>query len=114
MSLIQHGSLHDFPVVNASGKFLGMIWFRDIREVMLENDMYALLIAEDVLGDPPPQLLPRSSLAEVLVEFTKHDADALPVFRGASDDHLVGVITRADLMRCYERELMLREREAVL
>ena len=114
VSLIQHGSLHDFPVINRSGEFLGMIWFYDIREVMLENDMYALLIAEDVLGDPPPQLLPHSSLAEVLVQFTSHDADTLPVFRSPSDRHLMGVITRADLMRCYERELLLREREAVL
>lgn len=114
VSLIQHGSLHDFPVINRSGEFLGMIWFYDIREVMLENDMYALLIAEDVLGDPPPQLLSNSSLAEVLVQFTSHDADTLPVFRSLSDRHLMGVITRADLMRCYERELLLREREVVL
>jgi CIC family chloride channel protein len=113
VSLIQHGSIHDFPVLDHSGRFMGMIWFRDIREVMLENDMYALLIAEDVLGDPPPQLLPSSSLAEVLIQFTTHDADALPVFRAPSDTHLVGLITRADLMRCYEQELMLREREAV-
>ena len=113
VSLIQHGSLHDFPVLNRDGLFLGMIWFRDIREVMLENDMYAFLIAEDVLGDAPPQLLPRSSLAEALVQFTRHDTDALPVFRSPSDNHLVGVMTRADLMRCYERELLLRERETV-
>lgn len=113
VSLIQHGSLHDFPVLDRSGQFLGMIWFHDIREVMLENDMYALLIAEDVLGDPPPHLLPRSSLADALVQFTAHDADTLPVFRAPSENHLVGVITRSDLMRCYERELLLREREVV-
>jgi len=111
VSLIQHGSLHDFPVINRGGQFLGMIWFRDIREVMLENDMYALLIAEDVLGDPPPQLYPHSSLADALVQFTMSDADTLPVFRAPSDMHLMGVITRADLMRSYERELLLRERE---
>jgi len=111
VSLIQHGSLHDFPVINRNGQFLGMIWFRDIREVMLENDMYALLIAEDVLGDPPPQLFPRSSLADALVQFTMSDADTLPVFRSPSDGYLVGVITRSDLMRSYERELLLRERE---
>lgn len=114
VSLIQHGSLHDFPVINRNGDFLGMIWFHDIREVMLENDMYALLIAEDVLGDSPPQLLSRSSLADALVQFTAYDADALPVFESSSDSRLLGMITRADLMRCYERELLLRERENVL
>jgi len=92
---------------------MGMIWFHDIREVMLENDMYALLIAEDVLGDPPPQLLSQSSLAEALVQFTVNDADALPVFISASEDRLAGMVTRSDLMRCYERELMLREHGSV-
>ncbi|MDP6040677.1 MAG: chloride channel protein, partial [Candidatus Latescibacteria bacterium] len=113
VGLIQYGSLHDFPVIDHDGKFLGMIWFYDIREVMLENDMYALLIAEDVLGDPPPKLLPRSSLAEVLVQFSTNEADALPVFRAPSEDRLAGLITRADLMRCYERELLLREQKSL-
>jgi CIC family chloride channel protein len=112
VGLIQHGSLHDFPVIDHDGRFLGMIWFHDIREVMLENDMYALLIAEDVLGDPPPKLLPRDSLAEALMQFSVNDADALPVFRSLSEDRLAGVITRADLMRCYERELLLREHKS--
>jgi len=112
VGLIQHGNLHDFPVIDHNGQFLGMIWFYDIREVMLENDMYALLIAEDVLGDRPPRLLPNSSLAEVLLQFSANDADALPVFRSVSEERLVGMITRTDLMRCYERELLLREQKS--
>ena len=39
-------------------------------------------------------------------------ADALPVFLSASENRLVGMITRSDLMRCYERELLLREHES--
>ena len=80
------------------------------REVMLEGDMYVWLIAEDVLGDPPAVLHPQSSLAEALLQFTTSDADTLPVFQPLSQARLAGVITRSDLMRCYERELLLRER----
>lgn len=108
VGLLQHGNLHDFPVLDRNGRFMGMIWFHDIREVMLENDMYALLIAEDVIGDAPPQLVPTSSLAEALVRFTAHDVDALPVFDTSGGKHLAGMVTRSALMRCYERELLLR------
>ncbi|MDP6775729.1 MAG: CBS domain-containing protein [Candidatus Latescibacteria bacterium] len=108
-NLIQHGSLHDFPVLDRDRNYLGMIWFHDVREVMLENEMYPLLIAEDVMGDPPPALFSYSSLADALLHFTTADADTLPVFASVSDRHLAGVITRSDLMRCYERELLLRE-----
>mgnify|MGYP002827805740 CR=1 FL=1 len=108
VGLIRHGNMHDFPVIDHEGQFLGMIWFHDIREVMLEDDMYALLIAEDVLGDAPPVLRTQSSLADALLQFTLNDADSLPIFQ--SGRKLAGVITRSDLMRCYERELLLRER----
>ncbi|MCZ6632119.1 MAG: hypothetical protein O7G87_01845, partial [bacterium] len=72
-----------------------------------------LLIAEDVLGDPPPRMLPRSSLADALILFTGSDADTLPIFRSVSEDRLAGVITRADLMRSYERELFLHEHDII-
>ena len=109
-NLIQHGSHHDFPVLDREKNYLGMIWFHDVREVMLENEMYPLLIAEDVLGDPPAALYAYNSLADALLHFTTADADTLPVFASVSDRQLAGVITRSDLMRCYERELLLRER----
>ncbi len=111
VDLIQHSSTHDFPVLDHQGGFLGMIWFQDVREVMLENDMYVLLIAEDVMGDPPPRLLSNSSLANALVQFSATDADTLPVFRSAESKELEGVITRSDLIRSYEREVLLRERD---
>jgi len=108
--MIGRGTLHDFPVLTGDQTFLGMIWFSDIREVMLENEMHALLIAEDVLGDPPPVLQAHHSLADALRHFSSSDADTLPVFAGPQPERLAGVITRADLMRNYERMLLLRER----
>jgi chloride channel protein, CIC family len=112
VDLISHSRVHDFPVLDGQGKFLGMVWFHDIREVMMEEDMAVLLIAEDVLGDQPPRLHPESTLSEALMHFSAADADTLPVFSQRDGDDMVGVITRSDLMRSYERELLLREREA--
>jgi CIC family chloride channel protein len=112
VDLISHSRVHDYPVLDGEGRFLGMIWFHDIREVMMEEDMAVLLIAEDVLGDPPPKLYADSTLSEALMHFSTADADTLPVFSRHADGEITGVITRSDLMRSYERELLLREREA--
>ena len=112
VDLIGHSNLHDFPLMDDKGGFKGMIWFHDIREVMLEYDMHALLIAEDVMGKPPPTLESSSSLADALVQFSNTDADTLPVFRSDSREELEGIITRSDLLRSYERELLIRGREA--
>jgi CIC family chloride channel protein len=107
--LLQRGSLHDFPVVDANGRFVGMVWFEDVREVMLEGDVYDLLIARDVMGDPPPKMASHHSLAEALLSFSGSEADALPVFDALEPDRIVGVVSRSDLMRFYERVLLLRE-----
>ncbi len=112
VDLIGRSNLHDFPLMDDKGGFKGMIWFHDIREVMLEYDMHALLIAEDVMGKPPPTLESSRSLADALVQFSKTDADTLPVFRSDSREVLEGIITRSDLLRSYERELLIRGREA--
>ena len=110
VDLIGRSNLNDFPVMDDKGGFKGMIWFHDIREVMLEYDMHALLIAEDVMGKPPAALELSSSLADALVQFSNTDADTLPVFRTGSPVELEGIITRSDLLRSYERELLIRGR----
>ncbi len=112
VDMIGRSNLQDFPLKDDAGRFKGMIWFHDIREVMLEYDMHALLIAEDVIGEPPPALVPTSSLADALVQFSKTDANTLPVFRSDSREELEGIITRSDLLRSYERELLIRGRPA--
>ena len=110
VDLIGRSNMNDFPLLDDKGRFKGMIWFHDIREVMLEYDMHALLIAEDVMGKPPPTLAPSNSLADALVQFSNTDADTLPVFRSDSREELEGIITRSDLLRSYERELLIRGR----
>jgi CIC family chloride channel protein len=110
VSMIQSSGNRDYPVLDESGKILGMVWFHDIREVMLENSMYPLLIASDVVGEVPETVHPESSLADALLRFSEVDADTLPVVRSEDSRRMAGVVTRTDLMRFYERVLLIRER----
>ena len=110
VSMIQKSDYRDFPVVSEDGVVLGMVWFHDIREIMLENSMYPLLIAGDIRSAPPTPLHGDHSLADALLRFSEVDADSLPVVEQADETRIAGVITRQDLMRFYERVLLIRER----
>ncbi len=110
VSMIQRSGNRDYPVLDESGRILGMVWFHDIREVMLENNMYPLLIARDVLGEVPETVHSKSSLADAVLCFSAVDADTLPVMRSEGSSSIEGVVTRTDLMRFYERVLLIRER----
>jgi CIC family chloride channel protein len=110
VSMIQRSDYRDYPVLDESGVILGMVWFHDVREVMLENSMYPLLVASDIQGEIPTTVHVDSSLAEALLCFSEVDAESLPVVMKEDTSRIAGLVTRTDLMRFYERVLLIRER----
>ena len=110
VSMIQRSDTRDYPVLDADGVIQGMVWFHDVREVMLENNMYPLLIAGDIQGEIPKTVHVDSSLADALLCFSEVDAESLPVVLKNDETRIAGVITRNELMRFYERVLLIRER----
>jgi CIC family chloride channel protein len=110
VSMIQRSDYRDYPVLDGDSVIQGMVWFHDVREVMLENSMYPLLIASDIQGEIPTTVHVDSSLADALLCFSEVDAESLPVVLKNDETRIAGVITRTELMRFYERVLLIRER----
>jgi len=72
--------------------------------------MYPLLVASDIQGEIPTTVHVDSSLAEALLCFSEVDAESLPVVMKEDTSRIAGLVTRTDLMRFYERVLLIRER----
>jgi len=106
--LLQRSDLTDFPVVDQEGRLKGVVSFRNIRAVMMENDLYFLLIAADAMTVDSPEVIANASLLEALNLFAESDIHHLPVIDGSADRRLVGVITRSSLMGRYDQELRRR------
>ena len=90
-------------------RLVGVIAYDDLREAMLDRgDLAPLLVAAD-LAVPTETLTPRQSLREALSRMNARAVDALPVVEGTgdgdADSRFVGMLTRADLLAAYEREL---------
>lgn len=105
---IQTGRFTDFPVVDSRGIFLGMIYFEDVRSVMMEDELYHLLVADDLLVEEAPRARPKDTLASALTKLNARVAEFLPVVVEGEDRALVGILTRFDLMRRYQQELIRR------
>jgi CIC family chloride channel protein len=94
------------PVVEADGLLLGVITYDDLRQAMLDRgDLATILVAAD-LAEPAEVVTPDASLAAALRKMNGRALDAIPVVESESRPQLVGVLSRADLLRAYERELM--------
>ncbi|MBN1235367.1 MAG: chloride channel protein [Methanotrichaceae archaeon] len=91
-----------FPVVE-NGNLVGMITFDDIRRVPLENQEN--MTVRDVAIRVPITINPNQSAKSAMDTMYENDIGRLAVVRTESPRKLIGIITRTDVIRAYEKEL---------
>ena len=93
-------------VVDSDGTLLGVITYAELREAMLDRgELAPLLVAADI-AEPTEVVLPSDSLRDALRKMNTRALDVIPVVESEADPRLVGVLSRADVLSAYERELM--------
>lgn len=99
----RHTSL---PVVDTDMSLVGVITYADLRQAMLDRGELAQLLVAADLAEPTEVVLPTDSLREVLRKMNARAIDLIPVVESEARPVLVGVLSRADVLAAYERELM--------
>jgi CIC family chloride channel protein len=98
----RHGVI---PVVEADGTLVGMVTHHSLRAAIIaRGDLARLFLAED-LAEPVEVLQPGESLRSALAAMNTRGMDALPVVDGRVTPRFLGLLTRADILIAYEREL---------
>ena len=108
--LLQHGESVYFPVVDKVGSLQVVISFQDIRSVMMDTDLYSLLIAADAMNPDSQCIEADASLSRALSVFATGDISSLPVVDDSNSRTLVGVITQSNMMSYYNQEIQRRSR----
>ncbi len=111
-NLIRHGTPRassDMVIIDRRGKYLGLLTLDDVRTMMLAPDSVSLLLAGDLVRSDVPPLVTTDTLDRAFEAFSRLEVDYLPVFAPAASDtghrELMGLLSRADLMRRYHLEL---------
>jgi len=99
-----------FPVVD-EGSLLGMITFDDIRRVHPEKQ--ETIRVKDVVFRAPITITPNQSAKYAMDTMYENDIGRLAVVEKGNPKKLIGIITRSDVIRAYERE-MKRSRDEKL
>jgi CIC family chloride channel protein len=99
-------TLNVLVVVDEMGQLVGIASHHSIREALVARGaMEALLVAED-LAEPVDPLRPEQTLREALAAMNARGLDALPmVERKEGVLVFAGLLSRANVLRAYEREL---------
>jgi CBS domain. len=64
-----------------------------------------LLVAADI-AEPTEVVVPTDSLRDALRKMNTRAIDVIPVVESEANPKLVGLLSRADVLSAYERELM--------
>jgi CIC family chloride channel protein len=95
----------NFVVVDGNGSYFGMVVSNDIQMALLERDAIPLLVVEEMARRDLPLVKHTDDLGSVLDAFARHDVSHLPVTMNSQPNHVIGLISRAGLMRRYSQGL---------
>jgi len=96
---IERSTYSHFPVVRENGDFGGVIHFSDVRDVIYDPGLSALVTAVDLADPDSPPVPTDMPLRELLDLFTRLNVGALPVVEQAESRRIVGLVEQRDLLR---------------
>lgn len=95
----------NFVVTDKSGFYTGLVAEDDIYTALLQREAVPLLLAGELMRPDIPLIRNSDDLASVLDIFSRHDVDYLPVALEQTPGKVIGLISRAGLMRRYQTTL---------
>ncbi|MEZ6317135.1 MAG: chloride channel protein [Phycisphaerales bacterium] len=104
ITLHANHNVPDFAVVDADGKYIGMVTGGDMRTALIDREAIPLLLVAELLRNDLPTISPHESLDTVLDKFARHDVASLALVDPGTGKPR-SLITRSRVMACYQHEL---------
>ncbi len=103
---IAKSKYNSFPVVNIEKQLVGIISFADYRDAVFDEDLKDLVIAKDLATAEVQTIVSDANLYEALEAISYKDYAVLPVVSHEDDRHLLGVISRRDILGAYDKAVL--------
>jgi len=102
LRLVSHTKYDRFPVTNQNNEYIGVIDYADIRDVLVDETLAALIVARDLVKPEPLSVSPDQTLGQVFEIFqTYSDISYLPVVEGENPVKLIGIISQNDVLATF-------------
>jgi len=93
------------PVMDASGRYLGMVSLEEVHTASRLPALTALVVAADLMRADVRPLQPNDRLDRALERFVESDGQALAVVDGLAEQRVIGIIRRQDIASAYLRRV---------
>jgi CIC family chloride channel protein len=106
LRIIGESRATSFPVLDTEQRLVGTISIHDIRSLLVDPAATDVLIAADLCDPNVPTVTPSTSLGKALGRMETDDVEEIPVVDDADPRRIVGLLSRADVIRAYNRALL--------
>ncbi|MFO0874813.1 MAG: chloride channel protein [Phycisphaerales bacterium] len=105
VELAERTGVGDFVVVDADGRYAGMVTGVDLRRALLFREAIPLMQVHEIMRTDLPAVAPLETLDLVLEKFNRADVHCLVVRDDGREGRIRGVIARSRVLRSYQRML---------
>jgi CIC family chloride channel protein len=100
---------NDYYVVDDQDRLVGHIDVHALKGVLAERGLRWVVMAADLMQPVRYVLARRENLEDAISLFTSSESELLPVVDSYRDRHLVGSVSRGDVLELYNREILHRD-----
>jgi CIC family chloride channel protein len=106
LKIMSGGTGTHFPVLDADQRLLGTLSLHDVRAVLLDPEASAERTAAELCDRQVPTVTPETSLGQALGRMEEDNREELPVVAADDAARVLGLLSRADVIRAYNRALV--------
>ena len=85
----------------------GILSFHMIREMIFEENLGNLVVANDLKVKSVMTLTPENNLNQAMELFAKLDVEQLPVIGQDDPKRVIGMVNRGEIVAAYNREVLV-------
>ncbi len=93
--------LTTYVVIDDKGRYAGMVWLNDVRQFIFEESLSDVVVTGELARHDVQPILEDEDLQVALERITLTDVDHLPVVARDDPTHVVGLLSRRDILRVY-------------
>jgi len=104
--IISKSKYNSFPVINSKNKLTGIISFNDYSDALFNEDLANLVVAKDLATSDVVTVCSDEDLYTALERISLKDFSTLPVVSPDDPAHLIGIVSRRDIIGAYEKAVI--------
>ncbi len=101
---VEASRFNHFPVIDEDQQLVGVIHYRDLRDVIFDPLLSKLITAVDVADEASNTVPADMTIEDVMSEFRGGDLGSLPVVEGEGSRKVVGIVEQRDVLRALHNQ----------